>query len=168
MDRQTHLDRLKRYVDTQVRPEYRNDADFIRQASQYNSSFLGDASPELRNNPEFILSVIFLDEQPHFDILEYTSAQLKNTKDFMLPLIRRRGILLETASPALQNDRDVVMAAITQDTRAIDYASPELQQDPEILGMRQHHENMYGVNRSIRNRGGRRSKRKQRRKTRRR
>ena len=61
--------------------------------------------------------------------LQYTSAELRNDKQFVLAAAAANGFALRWASDPLKDDREVVLAACNQDGGVIKYASEALRFD---------------------------------------
>jgi len=91
--------------------ELKNNKDFIMSVLKpTNGEALKFASEELKNDKEIVLAAM----EQWWKTLEYASAELKNDKEFMLLVMKGRPHAFGFASYALMHDHDTVMAAVTE------------------------------------------------------
>lgn len=119
------LNNIEKLIRRDIPEEFKNNKEFVEKAVSHLPIIFEDASPELKNDPEFILK---LTQNRHIGtkIIEFISDELKNNKVFMLPLIARDGSLLKYASRDLKQDRDIVIAALKNNEQAIDDVDPDV------------------------------------------
>ena len=91
--------------------ELKNNKDFIMSILKpTNGKALRFASEELKNDKEIVLAAM----EQWWKTLEYASDKLKNDKEFMLSAMKGRPHAFGFASYALMHDRETVMAAVTE------------------------------------------------------
>ena len=91
--------------------ELKNNKDFIMSVLKpTNGEALKFASEELKNDKEIVLAAM----EQWWKTLEYASTELKNDKEFMLLVMKGRPHAFGFASYALMHDHDTVMAAVTE------------------------------------------------------
>ena len=56
----------------------------------------------------------------------------KDSKEYVLQAVKRKGKLLEFAIPELQDDEEVVRVALEQDGEAMEFASERIKDNKEI------------------------------------
>ena len=65
--------------------------------------------------------------------IELASQSVRNDKNAVLPLLKKKGTNLAHVSETLRGDKDVVMVSVCQSGLALCYASPELRDDDEVV-----------------------------------
>ena len=110
----------------------RSDASFIEQNIGINiePEFV---SEELRNEPNFLISLASRTTQYQYRLSKFPSLALRNNKEFMLNFVKIYGNYLECASPELKKDKDVVLAAFKSEPYSIVYADHLFYKDPDLM-----------------------------------
>lgn len=107
----------------------REDRDVILAALNNNGFDFQYISPELRDNPEFILAAI---QSKSYDFNDFPQWITKD-KNIMTQIVAKDGNLLKHASPELKDDIDVVKAATLNTWGALKHASIPIQEDVTVL-----------------------------------
>ena len=90
---------------------------------------LSTASPEQRDNREFVLSTV----RACGVSIKYASDRLRSDTEVALHAVRENGRALEYVGDDLRANRKVVLAAIGRWAIALQFASPELRDDRDIV-----------------------------------
>ena len=114
----------------QYAKDFTNDKAMVLLAFGKNPKSIKFASPALRSDKEFMLSLI---EQNPEVIMMHAEPNLLGDRDFVLKAVALSGQTLRKASPALQNDSEIVEIAVCQDGLALSYASSELKNNRAIV-----------------------------------
>ena len=91
------------------------------------------AGPDLRDNLEFILTVLQYSRYNQAMILYAASDRIKIDKQSILKIVALCGLALKYADKLLQSDLDVVGVAVNQCGYALQYASSNLKQNRIIV-----------------------------------
>jgi hypothetical protein len=111
-------------------PELRNNKNFIITILQVNGLLLEKVSEEFQNDKDVVLAAI----KNNYFAFNYASYDLRNDRDFILPLVQRNGSrFLLFASNNLLSDRLFVLASVINNGKALLYVSDELRNDKELV-----------------------------------
>ena len=66
-------------------------------------------------------------------VLQFASKEPRNDKEVVLAAVKNDGRALEFASEELRNDKEVVLAAVKQNEWVLQFASKELRNDKEVV-----------------------------------
>ena len=115
--------------------EYIEDAAAAQQGNANAQFNLGEIAEEdysnLRNSKPYMLEVV----KNNGLLLEYASEDLRNDKEVVLKAVSQNGKSLEYASADLRNDKEVVLKAVSQNGESLRYASADLRNDKEVVLM---------------------------------
>ena len=123
---------LKKYI---VEWEEDND-EFILGAAASFTGLVQFASPELKNDPEFMLAVTLeCIEKPESNSspLKHASSTLRDNRDFITKAVQITPYALKYASRRLRKDIEIVMTAVKHDGRALQFANPALFHNKQII-----------------------------------
>ena len=123
--------------------ELKNNKDFIMSVLKpTNGKALKFASKELKNDKEIVLAAM----EQWWKTLEYASAELRNDKEFMLLVMKGRPHAFGFASYALMHDHDTVMAAVTESWEVLkDVAMKRYNNDDKEVVMVAIAQNMHAL-----------------------
>ena len=129
--------------------KYNNDIQIIKHAIYYRSTYLCNASDELKDNEEIVKLAItqYQDESVSEDLQEtyisdnsnlvnllgYVSDRLKDNYEIIIKAISIDGRTLQNASNRLKNNYEIVKLAVSNNGSAIEFASTELKNNYEIV-----------------------------------
>lgn len=109
------------------------DREIFLAAVKKDGLMLRFASERLQADQEVVLAAA----QQNMQALQYASLDLKNHPNFGLSLlliaVRANGLVLKYLNPIAQAHRKVVLAAVQQNRKALRFASEALQKTPEIF-----------------------------------
>lgn len=127
-----------RYAAEDLRAELLADRHFVLEATrQAGPEILSDASPELRRDRAFVLSIC--DHLPPGEVLEHAADELREElycdQDFMLQVLRGVGAeVLEYAAKALLANRDFILKAVKYGgADVLEHASEELRANRDFM-----------------------------------
>lgn len=95
-----------------------------------NGLAIRNASDELRNDPEVVLSAIRNDTKANQYVV---GSKLFSNVDFMREVVKYTEEALQYASEILQNDYEIVQRSVQYNGKSLLYASNELKKDRDIV-----------------------------------
>lgn len=114
----------------QLPEQCRRDEQFIRENIGEKTT-ADSLDKKLRSDINFMLDIAQLIRP--FQFKEFPKKSLWGDKDFVLPVVRMNGIMIEYASPELKKDREIALAALVSSPYSVVYADPSLYQDKEYM-----------------------------------
>ena len=113
--------------------ELKRDRDFWRRICNLNGLLLQEAPFEIQEDVRIVRSAVIQNgnslqyASPKLwfqdDLLQKASSNLKESKNFMMNVVRQAGLALKYASDNLKNDQDLVMEAVKSMGASLQYAS---------------------------------------------
>jgi hypothetical protein len=85
-----------------------------------------------RHDREAIKDIVYLYPLAFEEILSNLHP-LKNDREIVLEVVKRRGLVLQNVPERFRHDREIVLTAVKNNGLALHFASPELQNDEEIV-----------------------------------
>lgn len=107
-----------------------SDKDFIKRCVSRNPDNFKFVSDDLKENKDFILSLLDYDT---LEIVNYIEPTLKNDKEFVYELISIDDSLFLYANEDLKNDKDFVLKLMENNCAVYAHLSDELKKDYEVI-----------------------------------
>ena len=103
--------------------------DLVSEAVKKYYDILQYTSNEMKDNYDIVSSAI---EKNSYS-LYYASLNMQNNKEIVLKAIRQNGNIIKYLSDDIKNDKDIILAAINQDSYSLQYASYDMKKNKDVL-----------------------------------
>lgn len=136
----------------------RKSATFTLKAIEENSFVIANASSQLKNDPQFVLSAV----RQFYGCFEYTLEVMRDNFDIALAAVTRDGMELRHVSERLRDNKKIVLMAVRRfsthnyenyRTSPLEFASERLKRDVEVVlaSVHQCPHSLYNADESMKN-----------------
>ena len=94
--------------------------------------FLEKLSNEFKNDPEILLAAL-AHSYGDYTVFQFASAELRNNKEFVLSLVSKYGDALRDAPDTFRNDKEFMLHAVNIDIATLKHASPDILDDKKFM-----------------------------------
>ena len=108
---------------------FKDDHEIILKATFIFPEAISYATDELKNSKRFILKIL----KKNGLSLEFVNKEFRSNAEHVLEAVKNKGKALKFADKKLKSDRNIVLEAIRQNPISIAYADTKLKSDKSIL-----------------------------------